>query len=162
MPEMIVWNHDWAVPHGKLIVRGEVAERLFQGASAIFGKYFPQRRTPFREPAPPVWRSAVEGVAQEKLRQARRAAAAKARGHSSAEVAEEEVEVYMPQEIWRRFGIPSYTIETYMQRDDTALMHLEVTLFLLCRHAGAYAAASDRELRAKVAAAAAGCRHRRG
>ena len=62
----------------------------------------------------------------------------------------------MPQVVWERFGIPSYTIETYMERWDTALMHLEVTLFLLCKHAAAYPGLSDRELRAVIAKATSG------
>ena len=109
-PSMVVWNHDWAVPQGKLMARG-VERETYAACAQIFAKHYPTR-TGFGLPYEHLVHVAPEDVAP---------------GQTEP--------VYMPECLAQRFGTPSYTIETYCGGDAVCL-HFETTLFLLAKHSG--------------------------
>jgi len=124
-PSVTIWNHDWAVPQGKLYPRGDGLEPMYNGIELVFARHF-QSKTVFGAPWPFV-ETAEESAAD---------------GPTSTD------EMVMTSELVER-GIPSYTIETYCG-SKTARMHTEANLFLLARHTGYLADKSTEVLVAEI------------
>eukprot|EP00854_Cymbomonas_tetramitiformis_P018027 gene18027-21468_t len=108
-PDLILWNHDWAVPQGKLYSVGMPDRAVFVGASRIFAEYYPTK-TVFGTP----WEHIEEFSGA---------------GNCDGETV-------MTGEVFERFGIPSHTLETYCDGEEAAEVQCALSLYLLAKHAG--------------------------
>lgn len=110
-PEMVVWNHDWAIPNGSVIARGAPKDLYEKPMRSIFGKHYPSR-TGF-------------GKVYEHVITCDQATA----GNSTV-VKEPK---YMSEALQATYNHADYTIESYCGGNATEL-HFEATLYLLARH----------------------------
>jgi len=124
-PDVVIFNHDWAVPNGALMARGIETKELWEGAKELFGRHYPSR-TGYGKvyehliglpvPTKDKW---VNGEPE-----------------------------CLTSCLLHLFNTPNYTIETYCGRESDYVVHFEVTVFLLAKHCGI--GESDEQLRGWV------------
>ena len=129
-PDLIIFNHDWAVPNGVLMARGIKTKEMWEGARDLFSRRYPSR-TGYGK----VYEHLIElpVPAEDKW----------VNGEPEC----------LTSCLVEHFDIPNYTIETYCGAADDYVLHFEVTLFLLARHCGL--SESDEELRKLILASSA-------